>query len=166
MTSQSPGTPTGTVSGLQLGSPRKKSHLDVAPTGSCKEYYMGEGGGSPESGPWWVLCVKVPVVCPNTQGCSRMWTNPFVVGFGCRFKLDNLVPFPSLIPGLLARPLPLSSAGSREQPSSPNFLQLHIVEPSSGFNKGLGSASTFMIWFLYFDLQFLFASIVCFFDSN
>jgi hypothetical protein len=34
----------------------------------------------PESGPWWVLCVKVPVACPNTQGCSRMWTNPFVVG--------------------------------------------------------------------------------------
>jgi hypothetical protein len=29
-----------------------------------------------ESGPWWVLCVKVPEACPNTQGCSRMWTNP------------------------------------------------------------------------------------------
>jgi hypothetical protein len=37
----------GTISGLQLGSPGKKSHLDVAPTEHCKEYYMGEGGGFP-----------------------------------------------------------------------------------------------------------------------
>jgi hypothetical protein len=83
---------------------RENNHLDVAPVGSCREYYMGEGGGFPKSGPWWVLCVKVPVACPNTQRCSRMWTNPFVGCFGCRFKLDNLVPFSSLIPGLLARP--------------------------------------------------------------
>jgi hypothetical protein len=47
---------------------------------------------------------KVPVTCPNTQRCFRMWTNPLVVGFGCRFKLDLLVHLPSLIPGLLARP--------------------------------------------------------------
>jgi hypothetical protein len=33
-----------------------------------------------------------------------MQTNPLVVGFGCSFKLDQLVPLPSLIPGLLARP--------------------------------------------------------------
>jgi len=33
-----------------------------------------------------------------------MLTNPRVVGFGCIFKLDNLVPLPSLISGLLARP--------------------------------------------------------------
>jgi hypothetical protein len=38
---------------------------------------------------------------------------------------------------------PPFSAGSWEQPSSPNFPQLYIVGPSSGFNKGLGSASTF-----------------------
>jgi hypothetical protein len=36
-----------TISGLLLGSPGKKSHLDVAPTRSCKEYYKGEGGGFP-----------------------------------------------------------------------------------------------------------------------
>jgi len=63
-------------------------------------------------GRWWLppnlgrgeSCVKVRVACPNTQGCSRMLTNPLVVGFGCRFKLDNLVPLPNLIPGLLACP--------------------------------------------------------------
>jgi hypothetical protein len=26
---------------------------------------------TPESGPWWVLCVQVPVACLNTQGCSE-----------------------------------------------------------------------------------------------
>ncbi len=41
----------------------------------------------------------------------------------------------------LHAPLPLFSAGSRERPSSPNFLQLYIVGPSSGFNKGLRSMS-------------------------
>jgi hypothetical protein len=70
-----------------------------------------------------------------------MLINPFVVGFGCRFELDNLIPRPSLIPGLLDAPLPPFSAGSQERPSSPNFPQLYIIGPSSGFNKGLGSAS-------------------------
>jgi len=37
----------GTISGLQLGIPGKKSHLDVASAERCKEYYMGEGGGFP-----------------------------------------------------------------------------------------------------------------------
>jgi len=36
-----------TVSGLQLGSLGKICHSDVAPAGSCREYYMGEGGGFP-----------------------------------------------------------------------------------------------------------------------
>jgi hypothetical protein len=98
------GLQPGTVSRLQLGSPRKKSHSDVASSVRRREYYMGEGGGFPESGPWWVLCVKVPVACPNTQGYSWMLTNLLVVGFGCRFELDNLILLLSLISGLLARP--------------------------------------------------------------
>jgi hypothetical protein len=35
------------ISGLALGSPRTKSHLDVAPMESWKIYYNGEGGGFP-----------------------------------------------------------------------------------------------------------------------
>jgi hypothetical protein len=38
----------GTISGLQLGSPGKKSHLDVVSAGCRREYYMGEGGGFPQ----------------------------------------------------------------------------------------------------------------------
>jgi hypothetical protein len=37
----------GTILGLQRGSPRKKSHLDVVPETWRREYYMGEGGGFP-----------------------------------------------------------------------------------------------------------------------
>jgi len=37
----------GTISGFQLGSPEKKSHLDVTSVENCREYYMGEGGGFP-----------------------------------------------------------------------------------------------------------------------
>ncbi len=58
----------GTVSGLLLGSPGKKCHSDVAPAGSCREYYMGEGGGFPQVqamvsqvSPRW------PVANPNTK---------------------------------------------------------------------------------------------------
>jgi len=70
-----------------------------------------------------------------------MLINFFVVGFECRFKLDNLIPLPSLIPGFLARPSTPFSVESQKRPSSPNFSQLYIIGPSSGFNKGLGSAS-------------------------
>jgi len=43
-----PGVQLGTVWGLLFGSLGKKCHLDVASVGSCREYYMGEGGGFPQ----------------------------------------------------------------------------------------------------------------------
>ncbi len=65
-----PGVQTGTISGLQLGSPGKKSHLDVASTESCREYSKGEGGGFPESGPWCVMWVQVsPWLVPTPNAC-------------------------------------------------------------------------------------------------
>jgi len=45
--SKVPGLQPGTVSGLQLGSPGKKNHSDVASAVRRREYYMGEGGGFP-----------------------------------------------------------------------------------------------------------------------
>jgi len=38
----------GAVSGLRLGSPGKKSHLDVSSVASHREYYKGESGGFPQ----------------------------------------------------------------------------------------------------------------------
>jgi hypothetical protein len=37
------------ISGLPLGSPGTKCHLDVAPMPRRKEYYKGEGDGFPPS---------------------------------------------------------------------------------------------------------------------
>jgi hypothetical protein len=42
------GVETKTVSGFHFGSFGKKSHSDASPAESCKEYYMGEGGGFPQ----------------------------------------------------------------------------------------------------------------------
>jgi hypothetical protein len=36
------------ISRLPLGSLETKSHLNVAPMESCREYYKGEGGGFPQ----------------------------------------------------------------------------------------------------------------------
>jgi hypothetical protein len=69
MVPQSPGSPNqdsfGTVSGLHLGSPGKKSHLDVASVWSCREYYKGEGGGFPR------VRAVVSQVSPNARGLSQ-----------------------------------------------------------------------------------------------
>jgi hypothetical protein len=54
-----------TVSGLQLLSPGKKSHLDVASAESCRVYYMGEGGGVPR------VRAVVSLVCQSTRGLSQ-----------------------------------------------------------------------------------------------
>jgi len=55
----------GIISGLQLGSPGKKSHLDVASAERCREYYMGEGGGFPQ------VRAVVSLVCQSTRGLSQ-----------------------------------------------------------------------------------------------
>jgi len=54
-----------TILGLQLGSLGKKRHLDATPVESCREYYMGEGGGFP-----WVRAV-VSLVCKSARGLSQ-----------------------------------------------------------------------------------------------
>ncbi len=64
-TSKAPGLQPGTVSGLQFGSPGKKSHLDVASAKSCKVYYMGEGGGFPR------VRAVVSLVCQSARGLSQ-----------------------------------------------------------------------------------------------
>jgi hypothetical protein len=59
------GLQPGTISGLQLGSPGKKSHLDVASAESCRVYYMGEGGGFPG------VQAVVSFVCKSARGLSQ-----------------------------------------------------------------------------------------------
>jgi len=76
--SKVPGVQTRTVSGLHFGSPGKKNHLDVSPVQSCREYYMGEGGGFPRV---WAVVSQVSPSCPwfvSTPKRCRMSSNPFV----------------------------------------------------------------------------------------
>jgi hypothetical protein len=63
--SKVPGLQLGTISGLLLGSPGKKSHLDAASAERCRVYYMGEGGGFPQV---WAV---VSQVCQNARGLSQ-----------------------------------------------------------------------------------------------
>jgi hypothetical protein len=60
-----PGLQLGTVSGLQLESLGKKCHLDASPVESCREYYMGEGGGFPQ------VRAIVSLVCKSAHGLSQ-----------------------------------------------------------------------------------------------
>jgi hypothetical protein len=63
------------ISGLPLGSPETKSHLDVTPVESYRVCYKGEGGDFPQvramvsfvysSCPWFVLTLKVLQLCTN-----------------------------------------------------------------------------------------------------
>jgi len=55
----------GTISGLQLGSPGKKSHLDVVPKMWRREYYMREGGGFPR------VRAVVCLVIQSARGLSQ-----------------------------------------------------------------------------------------------
>ncbi len=69
------GVPTLTISGLPLGSPGTKNHLDVGLVERHKVYYKGEGGGFPQvravvslvnlSCSWFVLAPKVFQLCIN-----------------------------------------------------------------------------------------------------
>jgi hypothetical protein len=55
----------GIISGLQLGSPGKKSHLDVVPEMWRREYYIGEGGGFPR------VRAVVCLVVQSARGLSQ-----------------------------------------------------------------------------------------------
>jgi len=72
------GVQTGTVSGLHFGSPGKKCHSNASAATRCKEYYMGEGGGSSR-----VRAVvnqmspRLPVAIPTPKMC-RMSFNQLV----------------------------------------------------------------------------------------
>jgi len=104
MSCQSPGIPTQDSFGTPTWESWEKVPFGCSFGGELQRILYGGKWWFPPSSGRGESCVKVPVACPNTQGCSRMLTNPLVIGFGCRFKLDNLVPLPSLIPGLLAHP--------------------------------------------------------------
>jgi hypothetical protein len=62
---QSPKSPTRDSFGTPPWSPGKMCHSDVAPAGSCREYYMGEGGGFPR------VRAVMSQVCQSARGLSQ-----------------------------------------------------------------------------------------------
>jgi hypothetical protein len=108
MSSQSPGTPTGTTLGLQFGSPGKKSHLDATSAASCKVYYKGEGDGFPQVRavvslvflccPWLVLAPRVLQLCTNHfvwVVCRPMWMSEACQLFLVSSRSSNTPLYPS-----------------------------------------------------------------------
>jgi hypothetical protein len=71
MSSQSPGTPPETVSGQfrdsNLGVPRKRATSMEPRWRGTENTIRGKVVASPESRPWWVKWIQMPVACPNTQ---------------------------------------------------------------------------------------------------
>jgi len=70
-----------TVSGLFIGSPKTKSHLDVGAAERHKVYYMGEGGGFPRiRAVVSIVNPKFPMACPNTKGAPKSELTNLLVG--------------------------------------------------------------------------------------
>jgi hypothetical protein len=73
--------PVVKISGLSLGSPRTKCHLDVGLVERHKVYYKGEGGGFPQFRAMVSLVsLSLPMARPNTK-MFQLCTNQFVVWF-------------------------------------------------------------------------------------
>jgi hypothetical protein len=81
------GVQIGIVLGLLLESPRKKCHSDVASAESCREYYMGEGGGFPrvravvsQVSQVSLVSPVLTVACPSTKGAPECDLTNLLVG--------------------------------------------------------------------------------------
>jgi hypothetical protein len=72
---------TGTVSGLLLGSPGIKSHLDAGAVERRREYYMGEGASFPRVRAMVSLVnPELLVACPSTKGALEIELTNLLVG--------------------------------------------------------------------------------------
>ncbi len=75
------GVQTKTISGLLLGSPGTKSHLDVGATKRHREYYMREGDGFPRvRAVVSLVSPGSPVACPSTKGGPECELTNLLVG--------------------------------------------------------------------------------------
>jgi hypothetical protein len=66
---------------MDAQTPGKKCHSDVASMESCKEYYMGEGGGFPRvRAVVSQVSLVLPVACPSTKGALESELTNLLVG--------------------------------------------------------------------------------------
>jgi hypothetical protein len=139
MSSQSPGTLTGTISGLHFGNPMKKNHLDAASVESCRVYYKGEGGAFPQVRAvvslvcscclWLVLAPRVLQLCTNHfvwVVCKPVWVSEACQLFLVPSRSSNTPLYPSKCCEL--------GSGSKFQ----LLPHCRILGPSSGSTRNLG----------------------------
>jgi hypothetical protein len=80
---------TGVISGLLLGSPEIKNHLNVGAAERCREYYMGEGGGFPRvQAVVSLLNPESPVACPSTKCAPESELTNLLVGW-MQIRMSN-----------------------------------------------------------------------------
>ncbi len=104
------GVPIVTISGLPLGSPETKSHLDVPPVERRRIYYKGEGGGFPQvramvslmclGCPWLVLAPKVFQLCINhfvLVLCRSVWVSKACHFFLVPSRSSSTPLYPSIV---------------------------------------------------------------------
>jgi hypothetical protein len=127
-----------TVSRLQLESPEKNNHLNVASAASCKVYYKGEGGGFPQVRavvslvcpccPWLVLAPRVFQLCTN----HFMWVvcRPVWMSEACQLVL---------VPSWSSN-TPLYPSKCCELGACPDsfFFRYFLLEPTFGSFEELG----------------------------
>jgi hypothetical protein len=102
------GVPIVAISGLPLGSPETKNHLDVASVERHRVYYKGEGSGFPQVQavvslvcpccPWLVLAPKVLQLCTNHLMwvvCRPVWMSEACQLFLVPSQSSNTPLYPS-----------------------------------------------------------------------
>jgi hypothetical protein len=117
------GVPTVENSGLPLGSPKTKNHLDVATWRGANYTIRGKVVASPKSELWWILCPsyswfvlapKVLILCTNHYMlvlCRSVWVSEAFHFFLVPSQSSSMLLYPSVVlqareqPRLLALPL-------------------------------------------------------------
>jgi hypothetical protein len=134
------GVPTLGISGLPLGSPETKCHLDAGPMANHKVYYKGEGGGFPQA---WVVVSLVSsnllVAHPRTKSVLTMH-QPTCCLVLCRsmWMIKCLSIF--LVPSRSSS-MPLYPQSVVNQEACPNSLFFHYFTSNShlSLSKSLGA---------------------------
>ncbi len=158
--------PTLAISGLPLGSPRTKNHLDVGPVERCRVYYKGEGGGFPQV--WAVVSLVCPcclwlVLAPKVL---QLHTN-HLVWVLCRPVWMSEACQLFLVPSRSSS-TPLYPSKCYELGSVPQFFCFPLFSTWTHIwvFQGVGSASHILIYFLLcFDVfQTLFNAFLMLFN--
>jgi hypothetical protein len=140
--SQVIGVPTLGISGLPLGSPETKCHLDAGPVARHIVYYKGEGGGFPQ------VRVVVSFVNPNLHVARpstkvfQLCTNQLVVWF-CVVSCEWLKFLSTFLVPSWSSSTPLYPQSAVSQRPCLNFLLFqcfHLRLTFESFEK-VGNAS-------------------------